>query len=453
MPDDGGTTQGYGPVRDVGGSMHQLMADLFPICRSITGDGLRATLEIICRHLPLQITEVPSGTKVFDWVIPEEWNVRSAYIEDENGCRVVDFSENNLHLVGYSTPVDTWISLSELQGHLFSLEQQPDAIPYVTSYYKKTWGFCMAHNARVKLRNRKYHVVIDSHFKKGSLAFGELLIPGATDWEVFLSTYICHPSMANNELSGPVILTFLAKWLLEEPRRFSYRIVFLPETIGSIAYLSRNLGRLKNKVEVGFNLSCLGDDNGYSYVASPYENTLADRIAEHVLVSLGKNHKKYSYLERGSDERQYCSPGVNLPLVTLCRSKFGAYPEYHTSLDNLEFVTANGLAGGYEYVRKCLEVAEMNRTYRAVCCGEPQLGRRNLYPSLSIKGSACTVRTMSNLLTYADGTNDLVSIGRITGSPVWELDALAQRLVREGLLIEVAKGAHTRSSLSHDSCG
>ena len=316
----------------IGLQMHQLVAKAFPICRSITGDGVRETLRIISDIIPLAIHEVPTGTAAFDWSVPKEWNIRDAYIADENGNKVVDFRKNNLHVVGYSIAVDKWITLSELQEHLYSLPEQPDTVPYVTSYYKERWGFCISHDKRRQLLNGKYHVFIDSTLEDGNLTYGEYLIKGETGQEVFLSTYVCHPSMANNELSGPVVTAFIAKWLSSHPRKYTYRIIFIPETIGSITYLSRYLEELKKKVLVGFNVSCIGDDRGYSYVASRYGKSFADKVASNVLSFKYPDFIKYSFLDRGSDERQYCSPGVDLPLVTLSRSKYGTYPEYHTSL-------------------------------------------------------------------------------------------------------------------------
>ena len=263
---------------------------LFPICRSITGDGVRETLKIISDIIPLTIHEVPTGTKAFDWSVPKEWNIRDAFIADENGNKIVDFKINNLHVVGYSVPVDKWITLSELQEHLHSLPKQPNAIPYITSYCKERWGFCISHNQRSKLKDGKYHVFIDSTLEDGSLTYGEYIIKGESKQEVFLSTYICHPSMANNELSGPVVASFIGKWLTSHDRRYTCRIIFIPETIGSITYLSRNLEKLKKNVLVGFNLSCIGDDRAYSYVASRYEKSLADKVASNVL---SFNHPRF----------------------------------------------------------------------------------------------------------------------------------------------------------------
>ncbi|MBT6472290.1 MAG: DUF4910 domain-containing protein [Candidatus Marinimicrobia bacterium] len=417
--------------------MHQLMARLFPICRSITGDGVRETLRIISDIIPLTIQEVPTGTAAFDWAVPKEWNIRDAYIADENGNKIVDFRKNNLHVVGYSVPVDKWITLPELQEHLYSLPEQPNAIPYVTSYYKERWGFCISHDERAKLKDGKYHVYINSTLEEGSLTYGECLLKGETEQEVFLSTYVCHPSMANNEMSGPVVTAFIAKWLLSLPRKYTYRIIFIPETIGSITYLSRNLDTMKKNVLAGFNISCVGDDRAYSYVASRYENTLADKVASNVLSLKHPKFIKYSFLDRGSDERQYCSPGVDLPLVTLSRSKYGEYPEYHTSLDNLDIVTPEGLLGGYELIQDCINIIENNRVFRVNCYGEPQLGKRGLYPNLSTKNSGASVETMMDFIAYADGNNDLLQISNIIRKPVREIVPIAEKLLEAGLLEEV----------------
>ncbi len=429
----------------LGGEMHGLMRKLFPICRSITGNGVRKTLSLLREHIPLEIHEVPSGTKVFDWEVPREWNIRDAFILDQEGRKVVDFKENNLHVMGYSVPVDRRLPLGELQDHLYSLEDQPEAIPYLTSYYAERWGFCLAHRERLKLEEGMYRAVIDSDLSPGHLTYGECIIPGQTDREIFCSTNICHPSLANNELSGPVVLTYLIKWLRSKPRRYTYRMVFVPETIGAITYLSRHAEHLKDKMEAGFNISCVGDEGGYSYVASPYGDKTADRIAGNVIKHLDGEARVYPFLNRGSDERQYCSPGIDLPLVSLCNSKFGAYPEYHTSLDNLDFVTPRGLAQGFQYVKRCLETAEMNRTYRATCSGEPQLGKRGLYPSLGTRKTWAPVASLWNLIAYANGTNDLVAVSETIGAPVWELGHIALRLLEEGLFEEVTKESLTKA--------
>jgi aminopeptidase-like protein len=421
-----------------GNEMHAFMARAFPICRSITGDGVRQTLGLIGEHLPLTIHEVPTGTRVFDWEVPREWNIREAWIADASGNRVVDFADHNLHVVNYSVPVNRTLSLEELGPHLHSLPDKPDAIPYITSYYRERWGFCMTHTARQALEPGDYHVYIDSDLKDGSLTYAECIIPGETEEEVFLSTYVCHPSMANNELSGPTVMTWLGKWLLSAPRRHTYRIVFIPETIGSLTYLSRNLDTLRSRVRVGFNLSCIGDDRAWSYVASRYGDTLADRVIHNVLSLKHPDFIRYPYLERGSDERQYGFPGVDLPLVSLCRSKYGRYPEYHTSLDNLDLVTPSGLAGGLGMVRDCLEAIEANHTYQVTCIGEPQLGRRGLYPTMNTLDSGRMVRTILNLLAYCDGSNDLIAVSDIIGVPVNELAPLAEKLVAAELFRRVS---------------
>jgi aminopeptidase-like protein len=421
---------------DGGHSMHRLMAKLFPICRSITGDGVRETLKIIQEHIPLRIEEVRSGTQVFDWAVPREWNIRDAYIADHQGNRVVDFRENNLHVVGYSVPVDRLMTLDELQPHLYSLPEQPEAIPYITSYYREHWGFCLCHRQRESLPAGTYRVVIDSELKTGSLTYGQLLIEGSSTEEIFLSTYVCHPSMANNELSGPVVTTALASWIAVHPRRYSYRIVFVPETIGSITYLSRNLNTMRQNIVAGYNLTCLGDERAYSFLPSRAGNTLADRAAVCVLRHQHPDFIAYSYLERGSDERQYCSPGIDLPIASVMRSKYREYPEYHTSLDNLELVTPLGLAGGYGVMRDCLELLERNRTYRTTCLGEPQLSKYGLYPTVGTRDSHRKVIDMLNLLAYADGTRDLIDLSMVTGVSPLRLYPLVDSLKEVGLLME-----------------
>ena len=418
--------------------MHGLMTELFPICRSITGNGVRETLNIIQKHIPLTTFEVPSGTRVFDWTIPKEWNIRDAYIVDEHGNKIVDFKQSNLHVLGYSIPVDATVSLDELQKHLFSLKDQPDAIPYVTSYYEERWGFCLIHNQRAKLKEGTYRVFIDSDLKEGFLTYGELIIPGSSSEEVFLSTYICHPSMANNELSGPVVVTMLAKWIASQPRRYTYRIVFVPETIGSITYLSQNLSRMKNNIVAGFNVTCIGDERAYSYVPSRNGSTLADKVALNILNFNHPEFIRYSYLDRGSDERQYCSPGIDLPVTSVMRSKYGTYPEYHTSLDNLNIVTPCGLQGGFDVLRDCIELLERNKIYQTKCYAEPQLGKRGLYPTLGTKDSSQYVKDMMNFIAYADGTNDLIDISNIIHAPAQRLYNIVDDLLAADLVMEKA---------------
>jgi aminopeptidase-like protein len=416
--------------------MHDFASELFPICRSITGNGVRETLNIIAKQIPgLEIHEVPSGTQVFDWTVPREWNISDAYVLDPEGNKIIDFQNSNLHVMGYSIPVNAQISLSELQDHLYSLPDQPTAIPYITSYYKERWGFCVSHEQRKKItKEGEYTVVIDSELKDGHLTYGELLIPGENEAEVFLSTYICHPSMANNEVSGPTVTTFLAKWLQSQNRRYSFRIVFIPETIGSITYLSKNIETMQRRIVAGFNITCVGDERAFSFLPSRQEKSLSDRTALHVLGHLHPDFDRYTYLDRGSDERQYCSPGVDLPVASVMRSKYGTYPEYHTSLDDLELVTSAGLQGAYEVLRRCIECIEADEVLRVSVRCEPQLGKRGLYPTLSTKETNNQVREMMNLIAYCDGNRSLLDIAEKINVPLWRLAPIAATLKDEGLL-------------------
>jgi aminopeptidase-like protein len=425
------------PAADLsaGTFMHTLMSRLWPICRSITGDGVRQTLGIIGEHLPeLEIREVPTGTRCFDWTVPREWNIREAWIEAPDGTRIVDFADSNLHVVSYSAPVDLELSLDELEPHLHSIPEQPTAIPYVTSYYREYWGFCLTHEAREKLRPGTYRVRIDSELRDGSLSYGELVLPGSSDREVLFSTYVCHPSMANNELSGPCLATALALHLRQMERRYTYRFLFIPETIGAICYISAHLEELRARVDAGFVLTCVGDDRAWSFMPSRAGNTWADRVARHVLRHVAAGHREYTFLERGSDERQYCSPGVDLPVCSVMRSKYATYPEYHTSLDDLRLVTPSGLQASYDAHRRMIDVIEADCVprYRVLC--EPKMSDRGLRPTLGRRGSADGGRAMMNLLAYADGTATLLEIAEVIGVPAWELRQLADQLAAFDLL-------------------
>ena len=416
--------------------MHQWATDLFPICRSLTGDGVRSTLSYLQRLLPsLKVHEIPTGTRAFDWEVPREWVIRDAYIADVDGNRLVDFKTNNLHVVGYSTSVNSVLSRAELDEHLYSLPKLPHAIPYVTSYYRETWGFCLTHDQRAKLGDGPFHVLIDSEHKVGSLTYGELIIPGNTSDEILLSTYVCHPSMANNELSGPVVTTALARWILGlEDRHYTYRIVMVPETIGSVVYLSLHLRHLQEHLKAGWVLTCIGDDRAYSYLPSPSGATFADRVSKKVTSKSNHRFDEYSFLDRGSDERQYCSPGIDLPVVSLMRSKYGTYPEYHTSLDDLSLVTPSGLQGGLDMMKAVIDELESSPRWRSTVFGEPQMGKRGLYPTTSTSTSGHEVYDMMNVLAFCDGTHDTEDLASICGISESQTNKIVSKLLAAGVL-------------------
>lgn len=420
--------------KSVGLKMYQLAEELFPICRSITGEGIRYTLNRLKKEVPqIVLHEIPTGTKVFDWVVPKEWEISEAYIEDMKGNRIVDFQKNNLHVVGYSIPIDAIVSGDELQAHLYSLPEHPDWIPYVTSYYKERWGFCVTENSRKKLTDNQYHVVIKSKLFDGSLTYAELLIPGQVSDEIFFSTYACHPSMANNELSGPVVQIELAKLLMSRKNKYSYRLIWIPETIGSITYLSKNLDYMKEHIIAGYNITCVGDDRAVSYIQSRKGNTIADRAAKNVLKYIAPDYMEYSYLNRGSDERQYNAPGIDLPVCSICRTKFHEYPEYHTSADDLKLISPKGLEKSYYIYKEIIEALEVNEIYRINCLCEPQLGPRGLYPTECFNRSSIAVKDMMDFIAYADGTMDLIEISDKINVPVKKLDEIAQVLLKANL--------------------
>lgn len=421
----------------IGMRIYNLCERLFPINRSITGDGVRETLRILREILPnMNLVEVPSGTQAFDWIVPMEWRVRDAYIISPSGKKICDFRNNNLHLVGYSMPVHTKICLDDLQKHLYSLPDQPTAIPYITSYYNQLWGFCLSQVERDSLEKGEYEVFIDTDLFNGSLTYGELLISGESDKEILISTYICHPSMANNELSGPTVTAHLAEWISKRDKnKFSYRVIFIPETIGSITYLSKNLSYLKSHVIAGFNITCIGDDRNYSYLPSRNGSTISDHVAKHCLKHICPTFKSYKWNDRGSDERQYCAPGIDLPIASVMRTKYGVYDEYHTSHDNLKnVVTPTGLEGGYNILKRIIEAFENNSYPRVTILCEPQLSKRGLYPTLSTKNSWEQVRLMMDLITWSDGTKSLLEIAEECNYPIWDFYPIIEKMAEHKLI-------------------
>ncbi|EAJ9013098.1 DUF4910 domain-containing protein [Campylobacter jejuni] len=420
-----------------GKAMYELACELFPIPRSITGQGFRDSLEILNKTLGggiLKFHSIKSGTKVFDWIVPDEWNVKEAYIITPEGEKICDFKKHNLHLLNYSEAIDQEIELEELQDHLYSIEKMPDAIPYVTSYYKRRWGFCLTHNERKKLKKGKYKVYIDAkHDENGVLDYADFILPSTQNSkdEILISTYLCHPSMANNELSGPVVAIFLAKWLLSlKERKYNYRFVIIPETIGSIVYLSKHLEHLKKHVKAGFVLSCLGDDHAYSLIHTPKENTLSDKVALHTLKNK-ENFKAFSFLDRGSDERQYNAPLVNLGIVGVCRTRYGDYDGYHNSKDDLNFISEKGLMGGLQSMQEIILNLEINAVYENTIVCEPNLGKRGLYHTLS---TANDIPLACNFLAYCDGENDIIDIANILNMQAYEFKELLEKIKFYGLV-------------------
>lgn len=419
-----------------GQQLHDLAKRLWPIHRSITGDGTRETLGILKEYMPdLRIYEVPTGTQVFDWTIPDEWNPRGAKLIGPNGDVIVDYANNNLHIVGYSIPIDMTLTLEELQPHLHSIPEQPDAIPYVTSYYNPTWGFCLTHRQREQFKPGTYRAIIDSTLEPGSMTYADLVLPGKVEDEIFISTYVCHPSMANNELSGPMVATGLASWVMNNPdHHYTYRFAFTPESIGAITYASKHLQHLKDHVIAGFQLTCIGDDRHYTYLASRNGNTRIDRVAKRVL---GKrpNYVEYSYLGRGSDERTYSSAGVDLPFISIMRTRYGDYPEYHSSEDDLEnVVTDTGLQGGLDIAKECINVLETEPVLSTTTYGEPQLGKRGLYHTSLNKNTSPEIMLLTDLLAYGDGSHSISDMAELTGVGERRIRSVVDVLVEHDLL-------------------
>ena len=423
-----------------GSEMYELIAELYPICRSLTGDGVRRTLEILKRHVDLEVREVATGTRVFDWAVPREWNIRDAYVKNSRGERVIDFRDSNLHVVGYSTPVSARMSLTELKPHLHSLPEHPDWIPYRTSYYADRWGFCLAHHRLLELPEEEYEVVIDASLEDGHLTWGELFLPGESDEEVLIHTHVCHPSLANDNLSGIAVATWLARELKQRPRRYGVRFLFLPGTLGAIAWLALHEEKL-GAIRHGLVLSNLGDPGGMTYKKSRRGDATVDRAAAHVL-SRRPGHRIVDFAPYGYDERQYCSPGIDLPVGSLARSSWGTFPEYHTSADDLDLVRPEHLADSLAACLEILDVLEGDRRYRNLnpkC--EPQLGRRGLYGTLGGgAGGADRQHDLLWVLSLSDSEHSLLDIAERAGVSFARVRRAAEALEAAELLEEIRPG-------------
>jgi aminopeptidase-like protein len=421
-----------------GREMHDLITTLYPLCRSITGPGLRRTFELIADHLELELTEIPTGTAVLDWTVPPEWTIREAWIKDPSGRRVVDFAESNLHVVSYSAPVRARLSLAKLRPHLYSLPDHPDWVPYRTSYYEEYWGFCLAHRVLEELPDGEYEVCIDSELSAGALTLAEHVLPGESDGEVLFSCHACHPSLANDNLSSLAVAVALARRLAGATRRYTYRFLFTPGTIGSIAWLARNRHEV-DRLRHGLVLACLGDRGILTYKASRRGNARIDRVARRTLARSGRPHRVRPFSPYGYDERQYCSPGFDLPVGSLTRTPHGEYPEYHTSADDLAFVDPGSLEDSLEACWDIVEALEADRCYRNLApYGEPQLGRRGLYQAIGGRSDR-QARQMAMLwvLNLSDGDASLDDVAERSGVDVTLLTDVAQELQEAGLLVGV----------------
>jgi len=424
----------------IGQEMLRFAADIFPICRSITGGGIRLTLEKIRERIPLLTPQIPTGTSVFDWTVPKEWNIRDAYVRVPGGHRVIDFQKSNLHVLNYSAPVNSTMSLEELRSHLFSIPEHPDWIPYRTSYYKEQWGFCLTHNQLIAFEDTQYEVCIDSSLTEGHLSYGEFHLPGRSTEEVLISCHVCHPSLANDNLSGLTVAASLAQFLSKRDLRYSYRFLFIPGTIGAITWLARNRDSV-SRIRHGLVLTCLGDKGDFHYKRSRQEAAGIDRAASHVLKHHSKAAQILPFSPYGYDERQYCSPGFNLPVGCLMRSVWGTFPEYHTSADNLDFIHAEQLAESLRICIAILDVLECNQRYRNLnphC--EPQLGRRGLYNSVGGNTIAYDINALLWVLNLSDGEHSLLDIAERADLPFSTVFEAATRLRENGLLAVVPDG-------------
>jgi aminopeptidase-like protein len=423
-----------GDPAKTGQELYGFAAKLYPICRSITGDGIRRTLSMIQNRIPLQISEVASGIPVFDWTVPKEWNIRDAYIKEPGGKRVVDFQKSNLHVLNYSSPVHTTMSLSELKPHLFTIPEHPDWIPYRTSYYQQNWGFCLTHNQMLALENGEYEVCVDSTLEDGHLTYGEYYLPGRSTDEVLISCHACHPALANDNLSGLTVATSLAGFLAGRDLRYSYRFLFIPGTIGAITWLAQNR-EIAARIRHGLVLTCIGDRGHFHYKKSRRGNAEIDRAAAHVLSNYSKFSEILEFSPYGHDERQYCSPGFNLPVGCLMRSVWETFPEYHTSADDLDFIQPAQLAESLRICTAVLDVLEYNERYRNLnphC--EPQLGRRNLYRPTGGETIGAEINARLWVLNFSDGNYSLLDIAERSGIPFPMISDAAKLLSQNGLL-------------------
>jgi aminopeptidase-like protein len=417
-----------------GVALYEMVRDLYPICRSITGNGLRQSLRYLQQSVPMVLREVPTGTPVLDWTVPKEWNIREAWIKNAQGEKVVDFAKCNLHVVNYSVPVRRRIQLAELKEHLFSLPETPDWIPYRTSYYHETWGFCLAHRQLAALKDEEYELCIDSTLEPGHLTYGEFRIQGSTNDEVLISCHSCHPSLCNDNLSGMTVALKLAQHLINLPLRYSYRFLWIPGTIGAITWLARNepvLPRIKH----GLVLSCVGDPGLFTYKRSRIGNAEIDRVVEHVLRHCGNDFDVLDFTPYGYDERQYCSPGINLPVGCFMRTPNGKYPQYHTSADDLTLVTPAALAESLHQLLHVIKVLEGNQRFvnRNPKC-EPQLGKHGLYRAMGGTKSTCLEEALLWVLSFSDGTHSLLDIAARSGVGFEHLEIAANLLLKHGLL-------------------
>jgi aminopeptidase-like protein len=418
--------------------MFRLITDLYPICRSITGNGMRQSLRMLQAHIPLELHEVPTGTPVFDWTVPQEWNIRDAYIKDSQGVKVVDFQASSLHVVNYSVPVHQVMALPELKTHLFSIPEQPALIPYRTSYYHANWGFCLSHELLESLEDGDYEVYIDASLTNGSLTYGEYYLAGEREDEILISCHCCHPSLCNDNLSGMALATYLAKYLGTQQRHYSYRFLFIPGTIGSITWLALHQDQLK-RIKHGLVVACVGDAGGLTYKQSRQGNAEIDRAASHILAHSGQPSEVVAFSPYGYDERQYCSPGINLPVGSLSRTPHGRFPEYHTSADNLHLISPHHLADTLEKAIQILDILEKNRHYLNTnphC--EPQLGRRGLYGAFGGKKDQKLLESaMLWVLNFSDREHTLLEIAERAEIPFSVIWTAATALCEAGLLIAV----------------